>query len=408
MLLSCSFIDSSVRVLPVPENFSIDSPEFLESINALAEREMRSGNHLELLRTGDETFIKLRQMLLSAKHHIHIENYLFNTDSLTREITQILINKSLSGVKVVLIVDSVGGYYFEKEHENLLRQNGIEVYIYNQWNTLNPFRYRIRNHRRSFVIDGKYGLMGGFGLTAWWANPQSGPYPVDDVQVYIEGPSVNQLQSIFAQSYRSVSGKVLAGSEYYPDTKKAGEKIAVITATNPDQKESRSNLYEIYQLLIQTSRQEIIIVSPYFILDRTFIDLFKLAKSRNVRVKLILTDEKFIFEKPVAYSASSFFEELLDSGIEIYIYQKGLLHSKMGIIDRQILIVGSSNFDQRSHKINLENDMIIPDPQLASDALVLVDEYIENSVLLTQKQHQERSYWSRCNEFLWIPLMHEF
>lgn len=406
--IQCSFIDSGIRLTELPESFTVDSPDFLNSVSAIAGRDISKGNHLEVLRTGDETFVRLRQMLLRARHHIHIETYLFNTDSLTREFSQILINQSLRGVRVVLIVDSVGGFYFQKDQRKLLEKHGVEVYTYNPWNSLNPLRYRIRNHRRSIVIDGKFGMMGGFGLTTWWLDPAAGPYPVEDTQVYLEGPVVRQLQSVFAESYRSVSGNVLSGPGYYPAEKINGTKKAVLTGSNPDIKETRSAFYELYQLMIESGRKEIIIVTPYFIPDRTVIELLKKAVNRNVRVELILTDGKFIFEKPVYYSANAFLGELLEAGVKIYIYERGLLHAKMGVIDRKILLVGSTNFDQRSLKTNLENDIIIPDRELAEKGFALTEEYKKHSRLLTLETHNERSWWSRFNEILWIPLMHEF
>ena len=262
LLLSTILAGCATRTLRVPSDIAVDDPAFPATIAGITGREFTNGNTVEYLTGGPETFARLFEMIDNARHSINIESYIYNTDTTGDLFADRLIARAQAGVKVNLLVDAVGGFYFEDSTMDRLRAGGVRVFLFNTWNHLDPYEYRVRTHRRVVVVDGTRGMVGGFAITDWWREPYHyNKYPVFDLQAYVEGPTVRQLQSIFVENWRQVADEVLTGPRYFPAELPGARhphSYAMISSSAPPReipKESTSTIYEVYLFASASARR---------------------------------------------------------------------------------------------------------------------------------------------------------
>ncbi len=417
----------SSRTLRLRSQIGVDHPAFPATVAGISGRAFSRNNRVDFVSRGEETFERLFAMIDQARHSINMELYIYNTDETGDLLADKLIAKARSGVEVRLLIDAVGGFYFEDETAERLEAGGVQVLLYNPWNNFDMWHYRIRTHRRVVVVDGRLGMLGGFAVTDWWREPYAfNSYPVYDLQAYVEGDVVAQLQSVFLENWKQVSDEVLTGPKFFPavdwtnasgrsGTTTAGDSdagvFAMSSGSSPHRElphESTSSIYENYLFAIGSARSRIRIFTPFFVPDQPLVDALTAAAGRGVDVRIIIPNERFVLESPTYYAGHNYYEELLESGVRIYHFEAGLLHSKGAIFDDLYGIIGSTNFDQRSFKINFENDLHVYDAAAAGQLVVLYDFYERNSTELSLRKFRERGLWVRSQECLWRPLEHEF
>ncbi|MCR9140666.1 MAG: phospholipase D-like domain-containing protein [bacterium] len=430
LLVAITISGCSSRMLRVDSTIAVAHPAFPATVAGIAGRKFSENNAVEFLSTGAATFERLFEMIRTARHSINLELYIYNTDETGDRLADLLIERAQAGVRVNLLIDAVGGFYFEDETAERLEAGGVKVYLYNRWNYFDMWHYRIRTHRRVVVVDGRRGMVGGFAITDWWHEPyQFFKYPVFDLQAYVEGDVVAQLQSVFLENWKQVSDEVLTGPEYFPATNSQQEAtraaesseprstdarrniFAMTSGSSPPREvphESTSSIYENYLFAIRSARENIRIFTPFFVPDQALTDELIAASKRGVDVRIVIPDEKYILEAPAYYAGHNYYEELLEGGVRMFHFQIGLLHSKGAVFDELYGLVGSTNFDQRSFKIDYENDLHIYDAGLARELDGMYRFYEQNSAELTLDKFRARGLWPRSQECLWRPIEHEF
>ncbi|MEQ9363723.1 MAG: phospholipase D-like domain-containing protein [Leptospirales bacterium] len=418
------------RRLKVDSEIGVDNPSFPATIAGISGRRFSDRNRIEIISTGEATFERLFEMIDTAKHSINLELYIYNTDTTGDLLADKLIARARDGVRVNLLVDAVGGFYFEDETAERLRAGGVRVHLYNPWNYFDMWGYRIRTHRRVVVVDGRRGMLGGFAVTDWWREPYHyNRYPVYDLQAYVEGDVAAQLQSVFLENWKQVSNEILTGPAYFPEQRPPIHNDrdsnteprtspgdwpplrAMTSGSSPPREvphESTSTIYESYLFAIHSARKTIRIFTPFFVPDRSLAEALVDAVARGVDVRVVIPHERFVLESPAYYAGHNYYEQLLDGGVRLFHFEVGLLHSKGAVFDGMYGLIGSTNFDQRSFKIDYENDLHIYDEDLASRLDGLYDFYERNSGELTLLEFRERGLWPRSQECLWKPLEHEF
>lgn len=352
-------------------------------------------NRITVLTNGEEKFKALLRDLEAAQDHIHIEYYIFRADRIGKEIQGLLIRKSRSGVKVRMIFDGLGSSGLPKTFLQTLTEAGVEI----AWFFPLQFPQLIgtlnyRNHRKLVVIDGKAGYLGGINVGDEYLsrNPKFGFWR--DTHLRLEGESVLIMQETFLNDWYFITQKEIREKRYYPYQEPVGEALVQVIAGGPDSQQE--SMKELFFTILATAHKEILLTTPYFIPDESMIMALKSAALSGITVRVLVQGKP---DHKISYLASSaYYEDLLNAGVEIYQYQKGILHSKVLTVDEQICIVGSANFDIRSFHLDFELSAMLYCSELAKRLNQDFNQDLRDSILIDRKEYANRSLWQKLKE----------
>jgi cardiolipin synthase len=351
-----------------------------------------SGNETKLLINGEEKFPEIVKDLKSARHHIHLEYYIFSDDDVGREILEILIEKSNEGVEIRILVDGAGSSDLGSIPEKL-KKNGIKLYRFMPVRFKNLASTNYRNHRKMIIIDGKIGFIGGLNIDERYLNNGKHKLYWRDTHLRIEGPAVNILQLVFSTDWRYVSKKLLPMDEpYFSKQLNTSEKSPItIIASGPIS--LRPYGMDSMVSLIHNARKNIKITNPYFIPSDEFKGALNTAALSGIDVKIILPG---ISDSTIVQRASnSYLKPFLYNGVNIYQYRKGFIHAKTMTVDDKISLVGSFNTDIRSFYINYEASALVYDKELTRELNNQFEEDLSNSSRLDYYTWKKRSINNR-------------
>jgi cardiolipin synthase len=340
------------------------SDENNKELAAMLAKELRSPltrrNRLKLLINGEEKFPEVLEALRNAKHHIHIEYYIYEQDVIGQQIENTLIQKAREGVQVRFIYDDFGSPTIKKQTEKRMREAGIEIFPFQKvWFYLLANRLNYRNHRKIIVIDGQTAFTGGINVSDKYINNKPARLFWRDTHLRIDGPGVFYLQYLFLSDWNFCSGKSLQPERlHFLNTNRHRDDIFLqVAAGGPDSKQP-SVLFSLLQA-IYLARKEILITTPYFIPGDSIQDALRIAALSGLSVKLLVPG--ICDSKLVNAVSKSYYAELLLAGVEIYMYQKGFVHAKTLVTDGKLSVIGTANMDNRSFELNFEVNVILYD-----------------------------------------------
>ncbi len=328
-------------------------------------------NKVEILNNGEETFPAIFEALQNAKRFIHLEYYIIEMGRLTSRLKELLIEKAKAGVEVRVIYDDVGSWGLTRDFLRELRNAGIQIYPFL------PVRFHqfankanYRNHRKIAVIDGEVGFVGGLNFADRYVDgvPKIGVWR--DTHLKVQGEAVTSLQVIFLIDWYFVRQELLLDkNEYLPYIQADGDMLVQAVTSGPDS--DWASIQQAYFTLINMAKRYVFISTPYFMPGETTLNSLKTAAMSGVDVRIMLPHKS---DSLLTYWCSrSFVEELLEAGVKVYWYQKGINHSKVIIVDGIVSSVGTANMDIRSFEQNFEVSLILYDREttkkLAGDFL---------------------------------------
>lgn len=320
-------------------------------------------NEVMVLTDGQQVFSAFIAALESAKNHIHLETYILRNDNIGNRIISLLLKKRKEGVSVRVIYDGLGSRELEDTLLNELKEAGIEIEPFFPVKfTLFHSKINYRNHRKILIVDGRIGFVGGLNIGDEYLgrDPNIGYWR--DTHLQIEGNAVYFLQRIFLQDWYFITHKTLENSNnllFPTDDKLLAEpqapKIVQITASGPDT--HWESIMQVFYYSIATAKKSVYLTSPYFIPNESILTAIKTAALGGVEVKLLLPakpDHRIVF-----WAAMSYLEEIMEAGVEVYLYQKGFIHAKVLTVDGVVSTIGSANMDQRSFQLNFEVNALV-------------------------------------------------
>ena len=325
-------------------------------------------NRVRLLLNGEQKFKEVLAALAGAKHHIHIQYYIFEDDGIGNKIKDLLIQKVKEGVKVRFIYDDFGSRSIRKTLVPELKEAGVQAFPFYRIAFLAlANRLNYRNHRKIIVIDGSIAFTGGINVSDKYINGDKKQLYWRDTHLRIEGPGIYYLQYLFIGDWNTCSGENLDPKEDFfsfhedKDQINKSKNTVQIVASGPDS-ETPSILLSLLQS-IHLAQSEILITTPYFIPGESLLDAIKVATLSGIKIKLLVPDASD--SKFVNWASRSYYGELLDSNVEIFLYKKGFIHAKTMVVDGLLAIVGTANMDQRSFELNFEVNTLIYDEDVA-------------------------------------------
>ncbi len=350
---------------------------------------LTSGNAVSILRNGEEKFPEVLKALRQAKHHIHLEYYIYEDDKIGNEIAEVLIQKAKQGVEVRVIYDDFGSGRGCKRLMEKLSKSGVEAHPFLKiYFVALANRINYRNHRKIIVVDGRTSFVGGINVSDHYINDFSDPDKLywRDTHLKITGPGTFYLQFLFLCDWNFCAEQNLEATEAFfpaPETIDPEQsKVVQIASSGPDSP-TPTILYSILQA-INLAQKEILITSPYFIPDESLMNALIIGSHSGIKIKLLVPLNSD--SKVVKFASRAYYAPLLKSGIEIYQYEKGFIHSKTMVVDSALAIVGTANMDIRSFDLNFEVNAIVYDQSTALELRAQFEDDLKVSLQIDKTQ----------------------
>lgn len=324
--------------------------------HALQGSRFYEGNRIELYNNGKDKFDALLEDIARATNYINLEYYIIENDAIGNRVANLLIQKASEGVKIRLIYDSVGSFKTPKKFFKRLKQAGIEAYPFFEV-VFPPFGTRVnwRNHRKIAVIDGVVGYIGGMNIADRYITGGKLFDVWRDLHLRITGPGVAALQQAFAIDWNFM-GQPLIEDGVSPLAIKSAPTAGIQLLTGGPINQWM-NLTLMFQKAISTARRSVFLQTPYFLPTEGLLHALQIAALSKIDVRIMLPRRSD--SDMLRWASFSYIQECLRAGIKVYLYEKGMLHSKAIIIDDDFCTVGSTNFDFRSFEHNFEANLLI-------------------------------------------------
>lgn len=338
------------------------------------------GNQIEIYTAGLPKLEALIKELYKAKHHIHLEYYIFEDDAVGRLIKDILIDKAKEGVEIRLLYDDVGCWHVPNRFFEEMKEKSIEVRSFLKVR-FPQFTSKVnyRNHRKIAVIDGQIGFIGGMNIAERYIRGLNwGIWR--DTDIKIKGKAVYGLQIAFLMDWYFVDRTLITSAKYFPSIESEGNSIVQIMTSEPigEWKEIMQGL----TLAINCSRKYFYIQTPYFLPTEPILAALQTAALAGVDIKLMMPSHA---DNRITHLGScSYLKDILKAGVKVYFYKKGFLHSKLMVSDDTLSTVGSTNMDFRSFEHNFEANafMYDKDTALRMKEIFLRDQKDSEQILL--------------------------
>lgn len=325
-----------------------------------------TNNDVEVYKDGIEKFDRLLEDIENARDHIHLEYFIIKDGEIAQRIKEALIRKSKEGVEIRILYDDLACWRFKinRKFLNELKEAGIKFAAFLP--TKLPLlggELNYRNHRKIAVIDGRIGYTGGLNIGDEYIGKKKKFGYWRDTHLRIEGVATHMLQMVFLIDWYLTTDEILTDEKYTPKLEDYGKTAIQVVGTGPDSK--WEDIHYAFFSAISQARKRVYIQTPYFIPDESMLKAIKTAALSGVDVRIIFPEK--IDHYAVNIASYSYFEEVLNSGGKVYLYEKGFIHSKMIIVDDEIASVGSSNIDLRSFMLNFEINALIYDRELIKE-----------------------------------------
>lgn len=352
------------------------------------------GNQVDVYTNGYSMLQALMHEISLAKHHIHLQFYIFEDDSLGRLLRDLLIDKARAGVKVRLLYDDVGCWKVNPLFYDQMLCEGIEVQSFLKVRFPRfASKMNYRNHRKIAIIDGKVGFIGGMNIAERYLRGLSwGIWR--DTHVRIKGKAVYGLQTSFLTDWYFVDRMLFTSAEYFPKMEWQGNVLAQIVTSDPV-----GGWHDMMQGLVKAlccAKRYFYIETPYLLPTEEVIMGLQTAALAGVDVRIMLPKraDTFIIHK----GSLSYLDELMRAGVKVYLYRKGFLHSKLWVSDDEWASVGSTNMDFRSFEHNFEANAFFYDKDMALHLkeIFLTDQ--KKCLLLSRKLWSKRSWSNKILE----------
>ena len=314
-------------------------------------------NKTDIFTSGEAFFQSLINDISHAKHHIHIDMYIWEDDTIGNKVADALIAKAKEGVAVRVVYDDVGCWRVSQRFFNRMSREGILVqpFMPVRFPTLTR-RVNYRNHRKVIVIDGQVGYIGGMNIADRYVHG-IGDQEWRDTMLRIVGGAVYGLQRTFLIDWYFVSRTLITDSDYYPPVKLQPPNDCVAQVVTSSPAADFPNIMQGYVRIIMEAKNYVYIQTPYFMPNEPVLFALKTAALGGVDVRIMVPERCDAFF--VEWASRSYLREVVEAGVKVYLYRAGFLHSKTLICDDSIVACGSTNVDFRSFENNFEANIFI-------------------------------------------------
>ncbi len=347
---------------PVAVDSSVTEQPFRDSLGGALRTPFVQGNRVVPLVNGDEFVPAIVAAIRSASNSVNIETFIWKSGRMSDQILEALIERVRAGVEVRAMADGLGTYRLTREDRERMRVAGIRFIRINPPRVSQFHRINFRDHRKLVIVDGRMAFTGGFCIGDKWLGNAKTEDSWRETLVQVEGPVVAQFQGVFAANWLEGAGEMLFGEKFYPRLESQGTSLAQHFASGPHDNREAARL--VYVSAIEAARQRIILEQSYFVPDDLSVQALLRARQRGVDIQIITPGN--INFNIVRRASRTLWPDLLRAGVHIYEYGPAKLHCKILIVDDAFVSIGSVNFDERSFRINDEQNVNIIDSEFAA------------------------------------------
>ena len=389
---------------PLPHLYGTHDPQFRRTMDRLMGPAFLPGNRVTALINGDEAFPAMLAAVRSARRSVNLESYIFWSGEIATRFADALAERARAGVPVHVVVDWLGSKKIDDKLVERMRQAGVVVVWYRplRWYTLD--RFNNRTHRKLLIVDGRVGFTGGIGIADLYRGHAQDEEHWRDAQFRIEGPAVSEMQAVFLDNWIETGNPLLDGPAYFPVLDSVGPELAQTVLSSPGG--GTEGLYLVFLLAIASAERSIRIANAYFVPNTVAVEMLVAARRRGVDVQIIVpgpvNDAKL-----VERASRAKWGPLLEAGVKIYEYQPTMYHTKVTVVDDYWVSVGSTNFDNRSFRLNDEANLNVLDDAFgrAQAEIFARDQTRAREVTLEQWRH--RPLTERLEELVGRMMRHQ-
>jgi cardiolipin synthase len=360
----------------IPHEFASSDARFLRSMGAFSNGAISNGNAVQTLVNGDEIFPSMLTAISAARSTINFETYIYWSGKVGYDFARALAAKSREGIEVRVLIDWVGSLPFDEELIRVMTSAGVEFVRFRpvHWYTLD--RVNNRTHRKLLIVDGSVAFTGGVGIADKWLGDARNVDEWRDTHYHITGPVVAAFQAAFAENWLEATGETLLGDEFYPPLEASGDLQAQLVVSS--QPNGSENMELMFLTAIASAQNHIRIGMAYFVPDDTALKQLVEARERGVEVVVIVPNH--LTDVPIVRKGSRhFWGELLRAGVRIYEFQPTMYHPKILIVDDVWTSFGSTNFDERSLRLNDEASLNVYGARFTSTQIDIFEADLERA-----------------------------
>jgi len=346
----------------IEHRYGVADPQFRREMGVMLGPSILPGNHVTDLENGAEIFPAMLEAIRGAQHTITFETYIYWEGEVGQWFADALSERARAGVTVNVTIDWVVSASMDQSQLKEMEDAGVHVVRYRPLHWYNLSRMNNRTHRKLLVVDGRIGFTGGVGIGDPWQGHAQDPDHWRDVHFRIEGPVVAQMQAAFNDNWIKSTGRILNGAEYFPPMEKAGGMDAHLFISSPAG--GSESMHLMFLMSIAAAEHSIDLSAAYFIPDELITKALVAARHRGVRIRVLMPG-KNTDSDAARLASKDGWGPLLLAGVEMYEYEPTMFHNKVLIVDRELVSVGSTNFDLRSFRLNDEASLNVYDRAFA-------------------------------------------
>ncbi len=379
----------------IAHTYAVADPQFQRSMSVLLGPPLVDGNRVDTLLNGRQIFPAMLSAIRSAKKSITFETYIYWSGEVGKKFAASLGDRARNGVHVHVLLDWVGSSKVDPKLLDSMRTAGVEIEKYHPPNWYSLTKFNNRTHRKLLVVDGRIGFTGGVGIADEWDGNAEDPDHWRDTHFRIEGPAVAQMQAAFLDNWVKVSGAVLDGPDYFPAETRSGDDVAQVFKSSRDG--GSESMHLMYLLSSVAAMRSIDLSMAYFVPDELSESALVDALKRGVKLRMILpgpyTDTELLRK-----ASHAKWGRLLQAGAEIYEFQPTMFHCKVMVVDGLWSTVGSTNFDNRSFRLNDEANLNVLGAEFAARQTAVFNEDLKRSRRVTYEEWQNRPWTEKISE----------
>jgi cardiolipin synthase len=360
------------------------------------------GNRITVLRNGDEIFPAMLGAIDGAEHTIDFLTFVYWKGEIGTEMASALSRRARAGVRVRVLLDAWGSHPIEDQLIDEMISAGVQLRWFRPLSRLHLGDVNHRTHRKVLVVDESVGFTGGVGISDLWRGDARNDDEWRDTHFKVEGPAVDGLRAAFLDNWVETDPTIFeAEFDRFPSQPAPGH--STVQCIRGASATGGSDLRGVFQTLLQLATRQLRVTTAYFVPDDDLTKRLCDAAGRGVHVQILLPGP-FADKRFVQLAAEMDYEELIESGVELWNFQPSMMHAKIMTVDGLIANVGSANFNTRSLNCDEEINMVIFDPAIARTLDDHFEEDLERSVKIDARRWKERSLLQQAKERLVAPL----
>jgi cardiolipin synthase len=395
-VVALNFVTSESEIeTSLEHRYGLADPQFRRELGILLGPPIVDGNRVKNFENGVEIFPAMLAAIRDARSTVTFESYIYWSGRVGQRFAEALSERARAGVRVHLLVDWVGSQKMDQQMLDQMASAGVEVHRFHPLHWYNLTRMNNRTHRKLLIVDGQVGFTGGVGISDEWDGDASDPQHWRDSHYRLEGPAVAQMQAAFMDNWIKTTGKVLQGEAYFPALAPVGTALGQVFTSSPSG--GGDSMQLMYLLSITAAERTIDLSAAYFVPDALTRKALLAALGRGVRLRIIVPGE-YIDSLVTRRASRADWGELLRAGAEIHEFQPAMFHCKALIVDSQLVSVGSTNFDNRSFRLNDEANLNVYDGEFAAKVERVFEEDLRRSRRVTLESWASRPWQEKLVE----------